>query len=55
LPDQTIVLNDSLDLGQVMNADFGVLVKRYPETSDQQAYLGKMTLSADKLAYLGCQ
>ena len=53
LPEQTAVLADPIDLGKAINADFSVLVKKFP--SEKSAYGGQMTLSADKAANLTCE
>jgi hypothetical protein len=54
-PEQMLILNNPLNLAQLINIDFGVLVKRYPAVGNGEAYAGKMTLSADKAPQLICQ
>ena len=52
-PEQAAVLDGILELGQTNSMDFTVLINKFPD--NDSAYWGKMTLSADKVAPLGCQ
>ena len=54
-PEQTTALSDLVELGQAINADFAILVKKFPESSSEAAFWGKMTLAADKAPTLGCE
>ncbi|MFC1622652.1 hypothetical protein ACFL1Y_01500 [Patescibacteria group bacterium] len=54
-PDASIkYINDELDLSEMDEMDFSVLINKFPPTHETDSYIGNMTLSARSRAHLLC-
>lgn len=53
-PYQTVVLDDELDLSELDEMDFSILVNKFPPTHTSGTYTGTMTLTASPVCHLSC-
>lgn len=53
-PETTKTLSDELDLSELDEMDFSVLISKFPPTHEGDEYIGNMTLSAVSRAHLEC-
>lgn len=54
VPNQTMTLNDPLDLSELEEADFAILVTKFPPTHASDSYTGNMTLTGSMESHLVC-
>lgn len=53
-PEKTVELPDALDLSELDEMDFSILIKKFPPTHVGTSYTGAMTLGANTVAHLSC-
>lgn len=53
-PEETVILDDELDLSEMDEMDFSVLISKFPPTHDGDVYSGTMTLGANMVDHLIC-
>ena len=53
-PEQTVTLDDELDLSELDEMDFSIAISKFPPLHDSSSYVGVMTLGAVMACHLVC-
>jgi hypothetical protein len=53
-PEETSIINDGLDLGDIKNIDLAIFINNFPEKEEQVSFTGEMILSAQKIPSFSC-
>jgi len=54
-PEETVTLDDELDLSELDEMDFSIAISKFPPTYDSSSYVGTMTLGAVMADHLECE
>ncbi len=55
LPEEEPIINGNLNLGNMLNVDFAILIIDFPQNENQISFFGEMTMLAQKIPAFTCQ